>query len=310
MVALIMSTIQLLLGRHGPDDHYLGGRYHPPGHARRRPGTLPFRLSARTVHLFERTVPRQRLEPVPAESIFPELASRYERTAVAFAHRIEQAGGRSYNVESRPTEELDRRYAELGDAAERADLAFFKRPTYAAYLALGRLEEELGALREDLIEANVRHFAAAGLDVVARLGRSHSRVRRLGRCGFVVRTRIGPGSFFPEQILKRRAIFGLEVCEEDRLRGYIDRLLRIVPIWSRGLKLPPHRVLLALRGEELASVRDRFEAAVHASRSLPGVRDLLAILQEVSGYRPDPGAPEDPRFARLRASQIGRDSTE
>lgn len=305
-----MPTIQLLLGRHGPEDHYLGGRYYPPDRARRRPGTLAFRLSERTIHLFERTVPRQLLEPVPAQSLFPELSSRYERTAVAFARRVEQAGGRSYNAESRPTDEVDRHYAELGDAAQRADLAFFKRPTYAAYLALALLEDELGALREDLIEANVRHFASEGLDVVARLGRSHSRVRRLGRHGFVVRTRIGPGSFFPEQVLKRRAIFGLEVREEDRMRGYVDRLLRVVPIWSRDLKLPPHRVLLSLRGEELASVRDCFEDAVHASRSLPGARDLLGILQVVAGYRPDRGTPEDPRFARLRVPQSGRDSTE
>ncbi len=296
-----MSAIQLLLGRHGPGDHYLGGRFFRPDR-HRRPRALVFPLSDRTIHLFEHSTPSQRREPVPAQRIFPSFSTRYEVTALVFSRAVEAAGGRSFNVESRPTAELDDRYAGLHEAAQVADLAFFKRPTYEQYLALVKVDEELATLREDLIEANVEHFAAAGHDVIVRLGRIHSRVQRLGRRGFHMRTRNGPGSFFPEQILKRKATFGIEVREEDRLRGYADRLLRIVPIWDGRSKLPPHGLLLALSRKELESVRDGFEAAVRASRSLPGIRELLAILAEVAGYQPDGGlALSDPRFQRFRA---------
>jgi hypothetical protein len=298
-----MGTIQLLLGRHGPNDHYLGGRYRRPDRAR-RPRPLAFPLSARTIHLFEYITPSQLREPVPAGRILPKFTSRYDRTALQFALAIEAAGGKSYNAESRPTPESDRCYADLRDAAERADLAFFKRPTYARYLELAAVEERFSALRESLVEENLELFASAGFDVVARLGRIHSRAQRLARRGFVVRTQIGAGSFFPEQVLKRRAIFGLEVREEDRMRAYIDRLLRIVPLWSPRLKLPSHDFVLSLRDAGLAAVHERFETAVQASRSLPAGRELLSILAEVAGYRPETGrAQGDPRFARLRSER-------
>jgi hypothetical protein len=299
-----MSVVQLLLGRHGPGDHYLGGRFRRPDH-RRRPYTLAFPLSNLTIHLFEHVTPSQRRDPVSAQRIFPSFSTRYEITALVFSRAVEAAGGRTFNAESRPTAELDERYADLYEAAQVADLAFFKRPTYAQYLALVEVEAELGALREDLIEANVEHFASAGHDVVVRLGRIHSRVQRLGRRGFQIRTRNGSGSFFPEQILKRKAVFGLEVREEDRLRAYVDRLLRIVPIWDGRSSLPAHGFLLALSNEELESIRDRFEAAVRATRSLPGIRELLDILAEVAGYQPD-GNPArgDLRFQRLRARPV------
>jgi hypothetical protein len=99
----------------------------------------------------------------------------------------------------------------------------------------------------------------------------------------VVRTEIGGGSFFPEQVLKRRAAFGLPVREEDRMRAYVDRFLRIVPSWRPGLSLPPRERLLALGGGELAAVTERFNAAAQATRGLPELRDLLAILDEVAG---------------------------
>ncbi|MFP5286472.1 MAG: hypothetical protein ACLGI9_12095 [Thermoanaerobaculia bacterium] len=294
-----MGTIQLLLGRHGPNDHYLGGRYYHPDRPR-RPQTLAFPLSERTIHLYEYILPSQLRDPVPARWMFGSFSSRYDRTALQFALEVEEAGGKSYNAESRPDPDSDRHYAELHETAERADLAFFKRPTYARYLELAQAEERFGALRESLVEANLEHFASGGFDVVARLGRIHSSVQRLARRGFDVRTRIGAGSFFPEQILKRRAIFGLEVREEDRMRAYIDRLLRIVPLWSPRLKLPSHEFLLSLRDDRLAAVRERFEAAVALSRSLPAARDLLAVLVEVAGYQPETGRGQrDPRFARL-----------
>lgn len=299
-----MGVIQLLLGRHGPGDHYLGGRFYRPDR-RPRSRALAFALGPRTIHLFEHTTPSQRREAVPAQRIFPSFSTRYELTALAFCRAVEAAGGRSFNAESRPTAELDERYAGLYEAAQVADLAFFKRPTYSQYLALVKVDEEFSALREDLIEANVEHFASAGHDVVVRLGRIHSRVLRLGRRGFHVRTRNGPGSFFPEQILKRKAIFGLEVSEEDRLRGYADRLLRVVPIWDGRSKLPPHSFLLSLSREELESVRDRFEAAVRAARSLPAIRELLGILADAAGYQPDGDlARSDLRFQRLRARPL------
>ena len=294
-----MGIIHLLLGRHGPSDHYLGGRFYWPDR-RRRSGALAFPLSGRTVHLFEHITPSQRCEPVPAQRIFPSFSTRYELTALGFAREVTAAGGRSFNAESRPTAELDDRYAGLYEAAQVADLAFFKHPTYARYLTVVEVDEELGALREDLIEANVEHFASTGHDVVARLGRIHSRVQRLRRRGFDLRTRNGSGSFFPEQILKRKSILGLTVCEEDRLRGYADRLLRVVPNWY-GRPLPPTGFLVALSREELESVRDRFEAAVQAARSLPDLRKLLAILTEVAGFRPAGGpAGSDLRFQRRR----------
>src|SRR4029077_8117632 len=195
------------------------------------------------------------------------------------------AGGRSYNVESRPSPEVDQRYAELHDAALQADLAFFRRPTWEVYLATAEVEERFNALRESLIEENVGHFAALGHEVVARLGRIHSRVRRLAHRGLAVRTRTGTGSFFPEQVLKRRALFGLAVREEDRLRAYIDRFLRIVPAWEPEAALPSRRFLLSLCGEELAAVQARFDAAARSSRSLPELGDLLRILEEAAGYR-------------------------
>jgi hypothetical protein len=272
--------IQLLLGRHGGGDHYLGGCYRSPG-CPPRPRSLAFPLSEKTVHLFERLTPSQLREPVPPRRLFPAFSTRYQRTAFLFAQRVEAAGGRSYNVESRPSDEVDRCYAELHEAALRADLAFFKRPTYEGYAAVTEAEERFGALRESLIESNLEHFAALGHDVVARLGRVHSRARRMARRGFAVRTRIGAGGFFPEQVLKRRAIFGLRVREEDRIRGYLDRFLRIVPAWERGLSLPPRAFLLSLRGEPLAAACQRFDAAARV-RSLPELKELLRILQEVS----------------------------
>src|SRR4029077_16327314 len=107
------------------------------------------------------------------------------------------AGGRSYNVESRPSPEVDQRYAELHDAALQADLAFFRRPTWEVCLATAEVEERFNALRESLIEENVGHFAALGHDVVARLGRIHSRVRRLAPPRARRRAPAGPRRTFP-----------------------------------------------------------------------------------------------------------------
>jgi hypothetical protein len=279
-----MGTIQLLLGRHGGRDHYLGGRYRSPDRPH-RPRSLAFPLSERTTHLFERLTPSQLRVPVPPRHLFPFLFTRYEKTAALFAHQVEKAGGRSYNAESRPSPEADQCYAALHAEALRADLELFRQPTWEAYLATAEVEIRFGALREDLIEENVKHFAALGHDVVVRLGRMHSRTRRLARRGLAVRARTGAGCFFPEQVLKRRALFGLPVGEEDRMRAYADRLLRIVPAWGGGAVLPPRRFLLGLRGERLAAVRERFDAAARASRSLPELADLLRILEESAGYR-------------------------
>jgi len=276
------GTIQLLLGRHGGRDHYLGGRYRSPDRPR-GVRSLAFPLSARTVHLFERLTPSQLRVPVPPRHLFPVLLTRYERTAALFAHQVESAGGKTYNAESRPSPEADRLYAELHDAALRADLDLFRRPTWEAYLATAEVEARFGALRESLIEDNMAHFAALGHDVVARLGRMHSRARRLARRGLAVHARTGAGSFFPEQVLKRRALFGLPIREEDRMRAYVDRFLRLVPAWGanggRGPALPPRTALLALRGERLATLCERFDAAARASRSLPELADLLRILE-------------------------------
>ena len=274
------GTIQLLLGRHAARDHYLGGRYRRP--ERRRARHLAFPLSERTIHLFELITPSQLREPVPARSILPGFSSRYDLTAAAFARRVEAAGGKCYNAESRPDEATDRLYAELREAATRADLAFFKRPTYDGYQPLAEVEERFSTLRENLIEANLEHFASRGHDVVARLGRIHSRARRIARRGFVVRTQTCAGAFFPEQVLKRRAALGLEVREEDRMRGYIDRFLRIVPAWEPDVKLPPQERLLALSAERVVAVCERFDAAARACRSLPELRDLLRILEETA----------------------------
>ncbi|HEY0512827.1 MAG TPA: hypothetical protein VGH73_13035 [Thermoanaerobaculia bacterium] len=273
--------IQLLLGRHGSKDHYLGGRYRPAGRPRRSQ-RLAFPLGEGTIHLFEFITPSQLREPVPARRIFPSYSSRYDLTALVFAQQVEKYGGQNYNAESRPSAAVDGEYARLHAAAMEADLAFFKRPTYECYLAVAAVEERFGALREGLIEENLEHFASQGHDVVARLGRLHSRVRRLARRGFRVRTRIGTGSFFPEQILKRRAIFGLPVSEEDRMRGYVDRFLRIMPVWEWRLELPSRRRLLALQGAELEAVHRGFDAAARASRALPELRDLLRIIEEAT----------------------------
>jgi hypothetical protein len=292
---------QLLLGRHGPNDHYLGGRYYRTGRGRRQPRVLAFPLGGKTIHLFESLIPSQRREPVPAQRIFPKFSTRYELTAFSFARKVESAGGKSYNAESRPSAKLDRRYAELYEAAQRADLAFFKRPVYAVYLELMRAEERFGALRESLIEGNIEHFASRGNDVVARLGRMHSAIRRLAGRGIALTAQIGAGSFFPEQVLKRKLSFGLPVGEEDRMRAYIDRLLRLLPLWDAGVRLPSHGLILSLAGAELAAVRDRCEAAVEESGGLPRLRDLLGILASVTGYRPETDRPRgDPRFERLR----------
>jgi hypothetical protein len=279
-----MGTIHLLLGRHGGRDHYLGGRYRSPDRPR-RPRSLAFPLSGRTVHLFERLNPSQLRVPVPPRDLFPLFATRYERTAALFARQVEVAGGKSYNVESRPSPAADRLYAELHAAALRADLELFRHPAWGTYLATAEVETRFGALRESLIEENLAHFAALGHDVVARLGRMHSRARRLARRGLIVRARTGAGSFFPEQVLKRRSLFGLAVREEDRMRAYVDRFLRIVPAWGPRVALPPRRFLLELRGEGLAAVHERFDAAARASRSLPELADLLRILTEAAGYR-------------------------
>lgn len=276
-----MGTIQLLLGRHGPGDHYLGGRFRRRDRPRRSP-SLAFPLGPETIHLFEFLTPSQLREPVIPRRMFPNIGSRYEITAVGFAQKVEVAGGKTFNAESRPSAEMDARYAALHEAAQQADLKFFKRPLYEVFLAVSEVEEEFMTLRENLIEANLEHFASQGHNVVARLGRIHSAVRRLARRGFVVRTQTGAGSFFPEQILKRRAAFGLGIREEDRMRAYADRFLRIVPSWHRGFELPPHERLLALRGRDLESVAQRFDEAARASRSLPELRDLLAILDEVT----------------------------
>lgn len=272
--------IHLLLGRHGARDHYLGGRFRDRERSRRSPRALAFALGPRTVHLFEFLTPSQRREPVPPARLFPAVTTRYQATALQFARQVEAAGGRSFNVESRPSAELDRRYGELYDRALRADLAFFKRPTYEVYLELARVEGAFGGLREELMEENLRHFAGAGFDVVARLGRVHSTVRRVRRLGLPLRCEIGSGSYYPEQVLKRRALLGLEVREEDRMRGYVDRLLRIVPVWTNGHRLPERRALLSLEGEALEAARDGFDAAARGSRYLPSVERLLAILGE------------------------------
>jgi hypothetical protein len=296
---------QLLLGRHGPNDHYLGGRYRRAGRAPRQPRALAFPLGPATIHLFEFIARSQRREPVAPGRIFPSFSSRYELTALAFARCVESAGGKSYNAESRPSAALDRQYAELHDAAMQADLAFFKLPLYTRYLALIDAEDQFGSLRQGLIEGNVTHFTSYHRDVVARLGRVHSRVRRLARQGVVVVTRIGAGSFFPEQVLKRRSAFGLPVREEDRMRGYIDRLLRLAPLWDPALELPSHALVLSLAGAQLDAVRAGFEAAAEASRALPHGRDLLRILGKTTGRRALAAASRgDPRFARLRARDV------
>jgi hypothetical protein len=276
------GKIQLLFGRHGPQDHYLGGRYRQderPQRCRR----LAFPLSERTVHLFELITPSQLREPVPAHRMFPSFSTRYHLTALRFAQRVQACGGTSFNAESRTSGEQDRLYAELRNSAACADLAFFKEPTYEGYVSVVEAEERFGALRQELIEANLEHFASCGHDVVARLGRIHSRARRLARSGFRVRTQIGSGSFFPEQVLKRRAMFGLALREEDRMRAYVDRFLRIVPAWDRGSELPPRELLLSLQGGQLAAVQERFDAAARAPRPLPELRDLLKILEEAAG---------------------------
>jgi hypothetical protein len=272
------GTAHLLLGRHGANDHYLGGRYHRADRPPRAPAWLAFPLSDRTIHLFELILPSQRREPVPARRIFQSFSTRYELTALFFARRVERRGGKSYNAESRHSAELDERYEELQQAALGADLAFFKKPTYERYLDLAGAEASFGELRESLIEDNIEHFALGGHDVVARLGRIHSRARRLGSRGIAVKSHIGAGSFFAEQVMKRRLLFGLEVSEPDRMRAYIDRLLRLVPIWNPALQLPPRRAILALAGDDLARVHARFQAAVAAARALPDYRNLLAIL--------------------------------
>jgi hypothetical protein len=273
------GTAHLLLGRHGANDHYLGGRYHRAGRPARAPAWLAFPLGDRTIHLFELIVPSQRREPVPAQRIFQSFSTRYELTALFFARRVERRGGKSYNAESRPSAELDERYGELQQAALGADLAFFKKPTYERYLALAEAEASFGELRESLIEGNIEHFARGGHEVVARLGRLHSRARRLGSRGIAVAAHIGAGSFFAEQVMKRRLLFGLEVSEPDRMRAYVDRLLRLVPIWNPALQLPPRRAILALAGDDLARVHAGFEAAVAGARALPEYGDLLAILE-------------------------------
>jgi len=210
-----------------------------------------------------------------ADAVHPDDA-QMAATAVSL-------GGKSYNAESRPSPEADQLYAELHDAALRADLDLFRRPTWEAYLATAEVEARFAALRERLIEESLAHFAALGHDVVARLGRMHSRARRLARRGLAVRVRTGAGSFFPEQVLKRRALFDLPIREEDRMRAYVDRFLRLVPAWGanggRGPAMPPRRVLQALRGERLATVCERFDAAARASRSLPELADLLRLLE-------------------------------
>lgn len=284
--------IHLLLGRHGARDHYLGGRFRSRERARRFPRELAFPLTSRTVHLFELLTPSQRREPVPPDRLFPAFTTRYQVTALRFARQVEAVGGRSYNVESRPSAALDRRYGEFYDHALRADLGFFKRPTYEVYLDLAASEESFGRLRDDLMAENLEHFAAAGLDVVARLGRVHSTVRRIRRSGLPLRCEIGPGSYYPEQVLKRRALLGLGVREEDRMRAYVDRLLRIVPVWTNGYRLPDRRTLLSLEGEALEAARDRFDAAARASRSLPSVEHLLGILEEVA---PSPAGRREPQ---------------
>lgn len=294
------GTIHLLLGRHGPRDHYLGGRYKSPARGRSS-RSLAFPLTERTIHLFELITSSQLREPVPPGRIFSRISSHYDRTALAFARDVEGAGGKSYNAESRPSARMDRHYASLREEALAADLAFFKRPSFDRYLALAGIEARFGALREDLIAANLEHFASRGYDVVARLGRVHSTVRRISRSGFVVRTHIGAGSFFPEQVLKRRVLLGLDVREEDRERGYIDRFLRIVPAWEPDLGIPSHEFLLSLRGETLAAVHRRFDARARASRSLPDLRDLVRILEEDAGYRPPARiSGGDPRFMRIQ----------
>ena len=297
------GNTHLLLGRHGPDDHYLGGRYCRADRPPPEPPWLAFPLSGRTIHLFELIVPAQRREPVPARRIFPSFATRYEITALFFALRVERRGGKSYNAESRPSAELDEHYGELQQAALAADLTFFKRPTYERYLALTDAEASFGALREDLVESNVEHFAAGGHDVVARLGRLHSRARRLARRGMAVTAHIGAGTFFAEQVMKRRRLFGREVAEQDRMRAYVDRLLRLVPLWEPELELPASRAVLALAGDDLARVHARFQAAVARSRTLPECRELLAILAASGAGRGGQEGPRRPlRAARRRAS--------
>jgi len=302
------GTAQLLLGRHAPNDHYLGGRFYRPAHGQRTVRGLSFALGAHTVHLFEALAAAQRRVPVPARALFPRFTTRYELTALAFAQRVESAGGVNYNAESRPTARLDRRYAELYTAAQRADLAFFKRPVYAVYRRVVVEEERFSRLRERLIAANVEHFTARGCDVIVRLGRMHSAVRRAAALGGRVTTQIGAGSFFPEQVLKRKLAFGLPVCEEDRMRAYVDRLLRLLPLWEAGAALPPPGLLFALAGPALAAVRDRCEAAVVESGTLPPLRRLAHILAEASGH-PKAGAalPGDPRFVLLRRLTPGAD---
>ncbi len=273
-----MSHVLLILGRHGANDHYLGGRFRPAGTAGRRNRTPPFRVDRDTVHLFELVEYDQCRQPVPAQRIFPEFTTRYQLSALSFAKAIEERGGRNFNAEARPDEDLDRRYSQLCDVAKRSDHAFFKQPTCASFRDFKRDDIAFGRFREDLMISNIEHFASRGYNVVARLGRIHSRVRRLDGQGFRVTTQIGSGSFFPAQVLYRKAVLGLRVTEEDWQRSYVDQLLRTVPMW--GSALPPKKVVFSLQGDVLREVVERFESLVMETGSLPSGKDLLGILTE------------------------------
>lgn len=285
-------SILLLLGRHAPQDHYLGGRYVAKGR-RRQPKTVPFALSPKTIHLFEMLRPSQLAEPVPPERIFDSFQTRYQLTALAFARRVAEAGGESFNAESRHEPAVDRTYRALYAAAQEADLAFFELPTRERYCELRRAELEFTALREELMRCNLRHFHLRGADVVARLGRMHSGVRLVARDGLPVAAHIGAGSFFAEQVLVRRALFSRPISAADEARAYVDRLLRMAPLWQGAGELPAPRALLRLTAKGSCALAERTEALVSEHGGLPTAEAVLALLSEAEGERQH--RPVDPR---------------
>ncbi len=296
-----MNHVVLILGRHGADDHYLGGRFRRAGGTARKSLTIPFRMGRDTVHLFELIEPGRLRQAVPAQRIFPDFTTRYQLSALRFAKTVEERGGRNFNAEARADEALDREYSRLYDATIRSDLAFFKEPTYARFLDLSRDEVAFGRFREDLMISNIEHFTSRGHDVIARLGRVHSRVRRLDGQGLEVTTHIGSGNFFPTQVLYRKTVMGIPATAEDRQRGYVDQVVRTVPTWSPGSTLPHKEIVFSLQGDALREVVERFETLVTRQGSLPKGKELLGILNEASATASPPALTHGSSRSRVRA---------
>jgi len=270
--------IHLLLGRHGGEDHYLGGRYRP----RNRPAPsalqLPFPLDGRTVHLFEFVEHGQSSEPVAAERIFPAITNRYQATALAFARRVVAGGGENRNLEGRDDPTVDARYSELYRQAQQADLLFFKRPSFEIYRQIHPAEVEFQRFREERMLENLHRFTTAGKNVVARFGRVHSRVRHLAARGHAVTAHIGAGPFYAEQALNRRLLFDLPADEEVWRRAWLDRLLRTAPHWRPDSGLPEPEQILALAGTRLDQVFTRVATAVEGGERLPEGAELRSLL--------------------------------